>query len=432
MKQVIYKTIKELVNNQDIQIIDGDRGKNYPKKEEFKSIGFCVFLNASNIKDDTFVFENIDFISEEKDNLLRKGKLSRNDIVITTRGTVGLVAYYGDNIPYDNMRINSGMIIIRVNSNVINPNYFYQLLKSKSLKKQYQLFASGCAQPQLPIQDFRLISIPVFTKTHQDKIAKILSNYDDLIENNNKRIKILEEMAQKIYKEWFVDFKFPNHEAATFKDSELGKIPSDWEISTLENILSGIESGSRPKGGINPNDKEIPSIGAENILGLGKYDYNKEKYVSNDFYEKMKKGKVKDLDVLLYKDGAQLGRKSIFGENFPHSKCCINEHVFILRTNPKCSPYYLYFTLDTIENTERIKQLNTNAAQPGINQEQVKGLTIILPLKKYIEKFDNVVKPIVSQIFKLCIKNQTFKQTRELLLPRLISGEIDVENMEIK
>jgi len=73
MKQVIYKTIKELVNNQDIQIIDGDRGKNYPKKEEFKSIGFCVFLNASNIKDDTFVFENIDFISEEKDNLLRKG-----------------------------------------------------------------------------------------------------------------------------------------------------------------------------------------------------------------------------------------------------------------------------------------------------------------------------------------------------------------------
>ena len=84
MKQLPYKTIKELEANQDIQIIDGDRGKNYPKKEEFKSIGFCVFLNASNIKDDTFVFESIDFISEEKDNLLRKGKLSRNDIIITT------------------------------------------------------------------------------------------------------------------------------------------------------------------------------------------------------------------------------------------------------------------------------------------------------------------------------------------------------------
>lgn len=311
--------------------------------------------------------------------------------------------------------------------NVYFIKYYIDFIKNKM-----QSVSGGACQDNLSLDKIAYFDIEAPKKKIQDKIAKILSNYDDLIENNNKRIKILEEMAQKIYKEWFVDFKFPGHETATFKQTDLGKIPSDWEISTLENILSGIESGSRPKGGINPNDKEIPSIGAENILGLGKYDYNKEKYVSNDFYKKMKKGKVKDLDVLLYKDGAQLGRKSIFGENFPHSKCCINEHVFILRTNPKCSPYYLYFTLDTIENTERIKQLNTNAAQPGINQEQVKGLTIILPLKKYIEKFDNVVKPIVSQIFKLCIKNQTFKQTRELLLPRLISGEIDVEKLEIK
>lgn len=382
MKQLIYKTIKELEDNQDIQIIDGDRGKNYPKKEEFKSTGFCVFLNTSNIKDNMLVFDNVDFISEEKDNLLRKGKLSRNDIIITTRGTIGLVAYYGDNVPYDNIRINSGMIIIRTNNNIINPNYFYQLLKSKILKNQYQLFASGCAQPQLPIQDFRLINIPIFSKNYQDKIANVLSNYDDLIENNNKRIKILEEMAQKIYKEWFVDFKFPGHETATFKQTELGKIPTNWSISALENVLSCIESGSRPKGGINSKDTEIPSIGAENIIGLGKYDYSKEKYISNEFYEKMKKGKIQNLDVLLYKDGAQLGRKSIFGEKFPHSKCCINEHVFILRTNSICSQYYLYFTLDTISNTEKIKQLNTNAAQPGINQEQVKGLRILLPQKK--------------------------------------------------
>ena len=265
----------------------------------------------------------------------------------------------------------------------------------------------------------------------QQKIARILSNYDDLIENNNRRIKILEEIAQKIYKEWFVDFKFPGHETTTFTDSPLGKIPKDWTISNLENILSCIESGSRPKGGINSNDTEITSIGAENIIGLGKYDYNKEKYISDEFYKKMKRGKIQSLDVLLYKDGAQLGRKSIFGENFPHSKCCVNEHVFILRTNEKCSQYYLFFTLDTVVNTEKIKQLNTNAAQPGINQAQVNGLTIILAQRNIIEKFDVIISPIVSEIFKLCIKNQTLKQTRDILLPRLISGEINVENMKI-
>lgn len=359
-------------------------------------------------------FSNKDTLMAKITPCLENGKISQ---------------YIGDDKAFGSTEFN----IFREKEKISVADYLYYLISSSIVKDPAIKSMSGATGRQRAnLDEIKQIEVPDISINNQRKIAKILSNYDDLIENNNKRIKILEEMAQKIYKEWFVDFKFPNHETATFKQTELGEIPSDWEVSTLENILSGIESGSRPKGGINPNDKEIPSIGAENILGLGKYDYSKEKYISNDFYEKMKKGKVKNLDVLLYKDGAQLGRKSIFGENFPHSKCCINEHVFILRTNQKCSPYYLYFTLDTMQNTERIKQLNTNAAQPGINQEQVKGLTIVLPKKEYIEKFDNLVNSMVSEIFKLCIKNQTLKQTRDLLLPRLISGEIDVENMEIK
>ncbi len=106
--------------------------------------------------------------------------------------------------------------------------------------------------------------------------------------------------------------------------------------------------------------------------------------------------------------------------------------MFILRTNEHISPYYLYFTLDTKENTEKIKQLNTNAAQPGINQEQIKGLKIIQPRKDVINSFDKIITPIVSQIFKLCIKNKNLKQTRDILLPRLVSGEINVDELEIQ
>lgn len=392
MKQVIYKTIKELVNNQDIQIIDGDRGKNYPKKEEFKSIGFCVFLNASNIKDDTFVFENIDFISEEKDNLLRKGKLSRNDIVITTRGTVGLVAYYGDNIPYDNMRINSGMIIIRVNSNVINPNYFYQLLKSKSLKKQYQLFASGCAQPQLPIQDFRLISIPVFTKTHQDKIAKILSNYDDLIENNNKRIKILEEMAQKIYKEWFVDFKFPNHEAATFKQTDLGS-----EVMPIKgkNITKAIiKKGNVPvvAGGIEPAYyHNIPNTVAPVIT--------------------------------VSASGANAGYINLYYQDIWASDCSYIDTTM--------TPYVYYYYLLLKYNQIKVTNMQRGAAQPHVYPQDLAQLKIKIPEENVIREFNEIITPFFSEISNFSLKNQTLKQTRDLLLPRLISGEIDVENLEI-
>lgn len=345
-------------------------------------------------------------------------------IIIGRKGSIGTIQYIKDNyFPIDTV------FYVKPKNTTMPIKYIYYLLTQLNLK----LLNTDAAVPGLNREVALSQNISYLeNEKEQEKIVKILSNYDNLIENNNKRIKILEEMAQKIYKEWFVDFKFPDHENATFKDSELGKIPSDWDVKCIENLIVSIESGSRPKGGINPNEKDIPSIGAENILGLGKYDYAKEKYISYEFFTKMKKGKVQDLDVLLYKDGAQLGRKTIFGEHFPHRECCINEHVFILRANKMISPYYLYFTLDTVENTEKIKQLNTNAAQPGINQEQVKGLKIIQPKKDLINSFDKIIQPIISQIFKLCVKNKSLKQTRDILLSRLISGEIDVENLEIE
>ena len=393
---------------------------------KYDNNGEYYFINGNNLENGKILIKpdtkRVSFTEYQK----YKKELNNNTILLSINGTLGNIGYY------NNEKVILGKSACYFNlKDGFSKDYVRYIMSTKSFKLFLENFATGATIKNVSLDAMRNFEFYAPRKDLQDKIAKILSNYDNLIENNNKRIKILEEIAQKIYKEWFVDFKFPGHETATFKDSPMGKIPTDWEVSNLENILSCIESGSRPKGGINSNDTEIPSVGAENIIGLGKYDYNKEKYISNEFYKKMKRGKIQDLDVLLYKDGAQLGRKSIFGENFPHSKCCINEHVFILRTNEKCSQYYLYFTLDTISNTERIKQLNTNAAQPGINQEQVKGLTIILPQRKIIEKFDDIIGPIVSEIFKLCIKNQTLKQTRDLLLPHLISGEIDVENMEI-
>ena len=97
------------------QIIDGDRGKNYPKQEEFSDSGFCLFLNAKNVTAQGFSFENCTYITEEKDTLLRNGKLCRGDVVLTTRGTIGNLAFYDTSVPYENIRINSGMVILRMN-----------------------------------------------------------------------------------------------------------------------------------------------------------------------------------------------------------------------------------------------------------------------------------------------------------------------------
>lgn len=145
----------------------------------------------------------------------------------------------------------------------------------------------------------------------------------------------------------------------------------------------------------------------------------------------MSRGKIQSGDVLLYKDGASLGRKSLFRDGFPHEIYCINEHVFILRTNNRCSPNYLYFWLDLPEMTQNIINLNANAAQPRINQKGVQGLPVLLPPMSLINAFENIAEPLLNLLFNLSKKNSFLRKTRDLLLPKLISGEIDMEGLDI-
>ncbi len=142
-----------------IEIIDGDRGKNYPKNSELLDVGDCLFLSAKNVTKNGFNFYQCQFITAEKDVLLRSGKLNRNDIVITTRGTVGNVAYYDDLIGYTDIRINSGMIIIRTVSSVMDSIFIFCLIRSNYLKSLIENQTSGSAQPQLPIRDFKQIDV---------------------------------------------------------------------------------------------------------------------------------------------------------------------------------------------------------------------------------------------------------------------------------
>ena len=115
-----------------VDFIDGDRGKNYPTFEEFASTGYCLFLNASNVTSTGFNFDTCMFVTEEKDKSMNKGHLSLYDIVLTSRGTLGNVALYDRHIRYENMRINSGMLIIRPKTNQLSPYFIYALLKSKT------------------------------------------------------------------------------------------------------------------------------------------------------------------------------------------------------------------------------------------------------------------------------------------------------------
>jgi type I restriction enzyme S subunit len=156
------------------EIIDGDRGKNYPSQNELHEDGFCLFLNAGNVTSKGFDYIKGTFITEEKDSKLRKGKLNRGDIVITTRGTVGNVALYNNFVPFDDVRINSGMVIIRPIDSITNNSFLYLLLRSSTIQQLISLFSSGSAQPQLPIKDMKRMKVLIPSIEHLNKFEIIV------------------------------------------------------------------------------------------------------------------------------------------------------------------------------------------------------------------------------------------------------------------
>lgn len=144
-----------------VDFIDGDRGKNYPTFDEFTSTGYCLFLNASNVTSTGFNFDTCMFVTEEKDKAMNNGHLSPYDIVLTSRGTLGNVALYDKHIKYENIRINSGMLIIRPKTQRLSPYFIYALLKSGYMKAAIEQFRSGSAQPHLPIKDLQRITFEI-------------------------------------------------------------------------------------------------------------------------------------------------------------------------------------------------------------------------------------------------------------------------------
>lgn len=144
-----------------VEFIDGDRGKNYPTFDEFTATGYCLFLNASNVTPKGFNFGTCLFVTEEKDKTMNKGHLSLYDIVLTSRGTLGNVALYDKHIKYENVRINSGMLIIRPKTQRLSPYFIYVLLRSSYMKAAIEQFKSGSAQPQLPIKDLQRITFEI-------------------------------------------------------------------------------------------------------------------------------------------------------------------------------------------------------------------------------------------------------------------------------
>ncbi len=269
--------------------------------------------------------------------------------------------------------------------------------------------------------------IPVPPIEDQRRIASLLSSLDRKIELNNKINAELEEMAQAIFKNWFVDFE--PFKDGKFKDSELGRIPEGWEVSQISEIPHTLESGKRPKGGA--VSEGIPSVGAEHVKGMCTYDYSKTKYISYDFASKLKTGQVKGYELLIYKDGGKPGyfipNFSMFGEGYPFDECFLNEHVFKLDfAGNRGFNIFCYFYFKTKPIMKYFNAQGAKAAIPGINKKDVENIYIFTPNNKVIKEFGNFALPLFRQMLRNAAESRRLSTLRDTLLPRLMSGEIEI------
>jgi type I restriction enzyme M protein len=178
------------------EIIDGDRGANYPKKKDLLPSGYCVFLNTKNVRSDGFNFSELEFISKEKDEALRKGKLRRGDVVLTTRGTIGNTGFFDQSVEFDHIRLNSGMLILRPDTKKLSGSYLFHFFQSRNFQAQRDAMVSGAAQPQLPIRSLNEARIPLPPLATQQAIVAEIDAEQALVAANHELITRFEKKAQ--------------------------------------------------------------------------------------------------------------------------------------------------------------------------------------------------------------------------------------------
>ena len=328
-----------------------------------------------------------------------------------------------------------------------NSRYFYDLLKTCDLGR----LRAGSGQPLLNQTILSSIEVEIPNLQEQKAIAHILGTLDDKIELNRKTNETLEAMAKALFKSWFVDFDpvrakaevrptglpaeisdlFPD----SFEDSELGEIPNGWKVAELGDCSLDIESGRRPKGGIDKNLAfGIPSIGAESISPIGQFDFSKTKWVDDAFAQSAGRGWIQNYDVALYKDGGRPGefrpRTALYGDGFPFEKAMVNEHVFLLRSSQLGQPYLYYLFNFDLVLAQIIHKGSSKGAQPGLNQEEVRTSCFVKPDKTLLDVFNRTLESSIKRQLLIGRECQVLSQLRDSLLPKLISGEIRIPDAE--
>lgn len=353
------------------------------------------------------------YISEAVHDRLKRSQIEKNDILFSMAGIyLGKVSLVGDDDYPANT--NQAVAIIRLKENACSHDYLYYYMTQKWFNVYVNLRTAQAAQPNINLEQIGKLKINLPNQKVQDEIASILSAYDDLIENNNKRIKILEQMAENLYKEWFVRFRFPGYEQAECENG----IPKGWEYKTIEELSDTLRRGISPT---YDSDGKYTVIN-QKCIRSSILDMSEAQQQSKPYKSELN---LQDGDTVICSTGTgTLGRVGqVYGE---YKDTTYDSHVTLVRANQVVGRHFLYWSL------KELQPWFMNMGIGSTNQQElyrgtIKNAKILVPSNvDLLDAFENYVQDIHCQIGLLRDKNQNLTKQRDKLLPRLMSGKLEV------
>ena len=389
-------------------------------QSDYQNEGLPVVM-PKDIVDGRVSVDGIARIGDEDVERLSQHRLKKGDIVYGRRGDIGRRALITQREA--GWLCGTGCLRISLGDSVLEPTFLYYYLGEAKVIGWIYNQAIGATMPNLNTSIIRSIPITYPSLPVQHKIAAILSAYDDLIENNTRRIEILEEMARSLHREWFVNFRFPGHEQVKMVDSELGLIPEGWEVKPIGDVAE-VGRGSSPRPIADQKYFEggtIPWIKIADATKSGKYLYETKQKVNEygaSFSRLLPKGS------LIIAASGTLGYTQLLGDDG-----CIHDGWLYLINFNGIEKEYLYYLF--LEQQQFFYNAAYGAAIQNVNTMILREMKIILPPFQIQKTFKDIISNSDNLLDNLGRKNLNIRRTRNLLLPKLISGAIDVEYLDI-
>jgi type I restriction enzyme S subunit len=314
-----------------------------------------------------------------------------------------------------NQQVNS----IVVDEHRHDPRFVFYALRQ--IAPDVKALAGGAATPIISKSSFSDITVSVPPLAEQRRIASILSAYDDLIENNTRRIAILEEMARRIYEEWFVHFRFPGHEHVRMVESELGPVPEGWRVAQLSAVAERVGKSMSPSA--------EPDETFEHF-SLPAFDASHRPAVEGGSTIMSNKLELDSDVVLLSKLNPRIKRIWVVSGEANRRRVCSTEFL-PYKAKPPFTPWFLFLLFDSDRFQSRYigGAVGTSTSHQRVKPADVDRIDVVVPDLHVIGKFDRIVIPMLQLVDMLRLANTNLRTTRDLLLPKLISGELDVSTL---